>query len=67
VCAREAQEAELAAAEALAPVAAREPVESWLDADGAVTVVGDAHALDRVLRNVLDIAVRHAPGVRPCG
>jgi signal transduction histidine kinase len=55
--------AELAdgAAEALTPVAARAARHDRARGDGAVPVVGDARALDRVLRNLLDNAVRHAP------
>jgi two-component system, OmpR family, sensor histidine kinase BaeS len=55
--------AELAdgAAEALTPVAAQQHVTIELEANGTVPVHGDARALDRVLRNLLDNAMRHAP------
>jgi signal transduction histidine kinase len=55
--------AELAdeAAEALAPVADRRHVKIDLHADGAAFVHGSPSGLSRVLRNLLDNAVRHAP------
>jgi two-component system, OmpR family, sensor histidine kinase BaeS len=49
------------AVEAATPVAARRNVTLRLDADGAAPTLGDARALDRVLRNLLDNAIRHAP------
>ncbi|WP_052666772.1 sensor histidine kinase [Nitriliruptor alkaliphilus] len=49
------------AAEVLTPVAARQQVTIELETKGAAPVHGDAMALDRVLRNLLDNAVRHAP------
>ncbi len=52
-----------AALEAIAPLAAARGVhaELVLDADGIAPVVfGDAQALNRVLRNLLDNALRHA-------
>lgn len=48
------------AAEAVAPLAAKHHVEVAAHLDGAVPVVADAQALDRVLRNLLDNAIRHA-------
>jgi len=55
--------AELAdeAAEALAPVADRRHVKLDLHADSAAFVHGSPSGLSRVLRNLLDNAVRHAP------
>jgi two-component system, OmpR family, sensor histidine kinase BaeS len=49
------------AAEAVAPLAAKHDVEVAAHLDGTVAVVADAQALDRVLRNLLDNAIRHAP------
>lgn len=49
------------AVEALNPIAARRQVTIDLHADTAIHVLGDTRALDRVLRNLLDNAVRHAP------
>lgn len=49
------------ALEALAPSAALAGVEVRLDADTAVPVRGNAVAIGRILRNLLDNAVRHAP------
>jgi signal transduction histidine kinase len=55
--------AELAdgAIEALAPAAARRDVSLRLTAPGSVRVQGNARAIGRVLRNLLDNAIRHAP------
>lgn len=49
------------AVEAVAPLAARHDVEVRLTADPADPVTGDPQALDRVLRNLLDNAIRYAP------
>jgi two-component system, OmpR family, sensor histidine kinase BaeS len=49
------------AVETTGPVAQRRGVHVHADLDGGVPVVGDARALDRVLRNLLDNAIRHAP------
>jgi two-component system, OmpR family, sensor histidine kinase BaeS len=49
------------AVEATEPLARRRGVEVAATLDGVVPVVGDARALDRVVRNLLDNAVRHAP------
>lgn len=49
------------AAEAVAPLAAKHHVEVVVRIDGGVPVVADAQAIDRVLRNLLDNAIRHAP------
>jgi signal transduction histidine kinase len=49
------------AIEALAPVAAGRDVSLHLDASGRVNVAGNATALGRVIRNLLDNAIRHAP------
>jgi two-component system, OmpR family, sensor histidine kinase BaeS len=49
------------AVEATGPVARRRAVHVRADLDGGVAVIGDARALDRVLRNLLDNAIRHAP------
>jgi two-component system, OmpR family, sensor histidine kinase BaeS len=49
------------AAEAVAPLAAKHDVEVAARLHGAVPVVADTQALDRVLRNLLDNAIRHAP------
>jgi two-component system, OmpR family, sensor histidine kinase BaeS len=49
------------AAEAVAPLAAKHDVAVAAHLAGAVPVVADAQALDRVLRNLLDNAIRHAP------
>jgi two-component system, OmpR family, sensor histidine kinase BaeS len=49
------------AAEAVAPLAAKHHVEVAVRIDGGVPVVADAQAIDRVLRNLLDNAIRHAP------
>jgi signal transduction histidine kinase len=55
--------AELAdeAVEALAPVATARGVLLRLDAGGAVPVRGNPAALGRVIRNLVDNALRHAP------
>ena len=55
--------AELAdeAAEALAPVAGARGVDIQLHSERAVPVWGSAAALGRVLRNLLDNAIRHTP------
>ncbi len=50
------------AVEALAPVAAARRVALRVDADGRVPVAGNPAALGRVIRNLLDNAIRHAPG-----
>lgn len=49
------------AVEAITPLADRHQVKLTLDADGAATVMGSPSGLSRVLRNLLDNAVRHAP------
>lgn len=49
------------AIEALAPTAAARAVELQMVTEGAVLVDGDRVALGRVLRNLLDNAVRHTP------
>jgi signal transduction histidine kinase len=49
------------AIEALAPTAATRAVEMQMVTEGAVIVSGDRVALGRVLRNLLDNAVRHTP------
>ncbi len=49
------------AVEATAAVGNRRGVEVRLRGDGTAPVVGDPKALDRVLRNVLDNAIQHAP------
>ena len=49
------------AVEALAPTAAARGVEMQTVTEGAVLVIGDRVALGRVLRNLLDNAVRHTP------
>jgi two-component system, OmpR family, sensor kinase len=48
------------AASWVAPEAARRDVELTIDADGS-TVLGRAFDLERLLRNLLDNAVRHSP------
>jgi two-component system, OmpR family, sensor histidine kinase BaeS len=47
--------------EAMAPVASREGVELRLDTPGRVPVLGAPDALGRVMRNLVDNAIRHAP------
>jgi signal transduction histidine kinase len=49
------------AIESLAPMAAARDVTLELESDARVAVVGSASALGRVVRNLLDNAVRHAP------
>lgn len=49
------------AVEAITPLAARRGVQVACEGEGEAAVLGDARALDRVLRNLLDNAVRHAP------
>jgi two-component system, OmpR family, sensor histidine kinase BaeS len=49
------------AVEAVAPVAARNDVQVVFDSGGATPAWGDPRALDRVLRNLLDNAITHAP------
>ena len=49
------------ALEALAPVAERAGVAVELVATGSVRVLGNSVAIGRVLRNLVDNAVRHAP------
>jgi two-component system, OmpR family, sensor histidine kinase BaeS len=49
------------AVEATSPIAQRRGLQVDADLDSGVLVVGDARALDRVLRNLLDNAIRHAP------
>jgi signal transduction histidine kinase len=55
--------AELAAeaVEAMVPSAAARGVELVVDAPSAVAVVGSATAMGRVIRNLVDNAVRHSP------
>ncbi len=47
--------------EAMQPVAAGRNVALRLDATGSVTTKGGAAALGRVIRNLLDNAIRHSP------
>lgn len=49
------------AVEALAPAAAAQAVELRLDAPGQALVEGNAAALGRVVRNLVDNAIRHSP------
>ncbi len=49
------------AVEAVAPLAARHGIEVRLTTDATDLITGDPLALDRVLRNLLDNAIRHAP------
>jgi len=49
------------AIEALTPVAERHGVSLGLDATGSVSVLGNPVAVGRVIRNLIDNAVRHAP------
>lgn len=49
------------AVESITPLATRSGVKVELDADQPVRATGDPRALDRVLRNLLDNAVRHTP------
>lgn len=55
--------AELAdeSAEALAPLAGRRGIRIMVDADGSGMVLGNAVELGRVLRNLVDNAIRHSP------
>ena len=50
------------AVEALTPAAAARDVTIELDAGAGVPVEGNATALGRVVRNLLDNAIEHAPG-----
>ena len=47
--------------EALQPMAGRKAVRLRLEADGSVTVLGGPAALGRVIRNLVDNAIRYAP------
>ena len=60
--------AELAheAVEALSPVAHRMDVDVQLESDGPAVVVASTTDMSRVLRNLLDNAIRHSPSGRPC-
>lgn len=49
------------AVEAVGAVASRRGVAVRCDGEGTASVLGDPRALDRVLRNLLDNAIRHAP------
>ena len=49
------------AVEALQPAAAARSLEVRMDSSGAVPVDGNASAIGRVIRNLLDNAIRHAP------
>jgi signal transduction histidine kinase len=49
------------AVEAVQPLAVQRAVDVRADLDTAVRVLGDTRAIDRVLRNLLDNALRHAP------
>jgi signal transduction histidine kinase len=49
------------AVEALEPTAASHGVGVRLDADGRAPVVGNATAINRVVRNLLDNAIHHSP------
>jgi signal transduction histidine kinase len=47
--------------EALSPLAHRMNVEVRLDSDGAATALASATDMSRVLRNLLENAIRHSP------
>jgi len=47
--------------EAVTPLANRRGVDVRLEANGSASIHGDPQALNRVLRNLLDNAIRHAP------
>lgn len=49
------------AVEAMAPVAHRRGVEIDIEADHHIMVLAGEHELGRVIRNLLDNAIRHAP------
>lgn len=49
------------AVEAMTPLAAKSSVRLELQASSAVPAVGDPSALSRVIRNLLDNGIRHAP------
>lgn len=49
------------AVEAMSPLAARSAVRLELEATGAVHTSGDPQALSRVIRNLIDNGIRHAP------
>jgi signal transduction histidine kinase len=59
--------AELAheAVEALSPVAHRRDVEVQLESDGPAVVVASTTDMSRVLRNLLENAIRHSPSGKP--
>jgi len=61
--ARRVDLAELAdeAIDVLTPTAAARGIDLRLDAAGRIPVTGDSQALGRVLRNLVDNAIRHAP------
>ena len=48
--------------EAMEPTARRAHVELCLETSGCVQVLGGPEALGRVMRNLVDNAIRHAPG-----
>ena len=49
------------AVEAMTPLAAKSSVRLQLDVERAVLTSGDPQALSRVIRNLIDNAIRHAP------
>ena len=49
------------AVEAMTPLAAKSSVALVLEANATVRAVGDPHALSRVVRNLIDNGIRHAP------